>query len=182
MRAGVSRCPVCDERQVNSSWHRRFRRLASTKCTGPGMPGLATRPRLRPQPAQAWGRCRSSACTVPSAVRCATRNSPVTNVVGAISSASRMCGSTGRCTQTAVGSPLSSVAARILRVRRRHRWIVPAFLFAQQAVGLDRHLTSMRVGQQCRRAACRGGADEFGHSVRRQHRDSASWPGVDRGN
>ena len=43
----------------------------------------------RSEPSQAWGRCRSSACTMPSAVRCATRNSPVTSFVGGISSAYR---------------------------------------------------------------------------------------------
>src|SRR4051794_14289041 len=36
--------------------------------------------------AQAWGRCRSTACASPSRVTCATRNSPVTSAVGASSS------------------------------------------------------------------------------------------------
>ena len=49
-----------------------------------------------------------------------------------------MCGSTGRCTQIAVGSPLASVAARILRARFPTPFgIVLAFLLAQQAVRLD---------------------------------------------
>src|SRR5215212_8252124 len=64
------------------------------------------------QLSQACGRCRSRACTSPSDARCATRNSPVTSVVGAMSSASRIWGSTGRCTHLAVGSPVASTAVR----------------------------------------------------------------------
>src|SRR5215218_5092591 len=53
----------------------------------------------------ACGRCRSKACTSASAVRWATRNSPVTSDAGTMSSALRIWGRTGRWTQITVGSP-----------------------------------------------------------------------------
>ena len=95
------------------------------------------------------GRCFSTACTDPSAVRCATRNSPVTSVAGLMSRASSTCGNKERWTHSAVGCAAVNASSRTLRTSLATpvRVVGPVFL-AQLVVPLDGQVPGIGVRHQ----------------------------------